>query len=184
MRPVPVSLPVPFPVLAILSSLAVAGCVAPPPRPAPAPQVVALPAPPLAAPAALGDDWRDWPLTPGTWRYLAGSARFGEAEALPTLSLACDRATRIVTLSRPGVSGEPVLTIRTTSATRALTATAMTRPDSWPPTALEVRLAATDPLLDAMAFSRGRFTVEQPGKPPLVIPAYAEIGRVIEDCRG
>lgn len=180
MRPVPALVSA----LAVLSSLGIAGCVAPPPEAAPPPQVVALPAPPLAAPVTLGDDWRDWPLTPGTWRYGTGSARFGEADGLPVLGLACDRASRIVTLSRPGVSGDPTLTIRTTSATRALTATAMTRPDSWPPTALEVRMAATDPLLDTMAFSRGRFTVEQPGKPPLVIPAYAEIGRVIEDCRG
>ncbi|WP_345907778.1 hypothetical protein [Sphingomonas sp. UBA4815] len=45
-------------------------------------------------------------------------------------------------------------------------------------------LAGNDRLLDAMAFSRGRFTIEQAGQPPLIIPAYAEVGRVIEDCRG
>ena len=45
-------------------------------------------------------------------------------------------------------------------------------------------LAANDPLLDAIAFSRGRFVIEQPGRAPLVLPAWAEIERVIEDCRG
>jgi hypothetical protein len=35
-----------------------------------------------------------------------------------------------------------------------------------------------------MVFSRGRFTVEVPGAPMLVIPAWPEPARVIEDCRG
>jgi hypothetical protein len=34
-----------------------------------------------------------------------------------------------------------------------------------------------------MGYSRGRFIVEQSGLPTLVIPAYAEIERVTEDCR-
>jgi hypothetical protein len=45
-------------------------------------------------------------------------------------------------------------------------------------------LAVNDPLLDAMAFSRGRVAIQQDGAQTLVIPPYAEIGRVIEDCRG
>src|SRR3546814_20132544 len=44
-------------------------------------------------------------------------------------------------------------------------------------------LAPRDSMLDAMGYSRGRFIVEQPGLPILVIPAYAEIERVAEDCR-
>ena len=39
-------------------------------------------------------------------------------------------------------------------------------------------------MLDAMVFSRGRFVVERTGAAPLVVPPYAEIGRVVEDCRG
>ena len=42
---------------------------------------------------------------------------------------------------------------------------------------------SNDELLDAMAFSRGRFVIEQAGAPTLVVPAYPEVGRVIEDCR-
>ena len=45
-------------------------------------------------------------------------------------------------------------------------------------------LAANDPLLDAIGFSRGRFIVEQTGASTLVVPAWAEIERVTEDCRG
>jgi hypothetical protein len=45
-------------------------------------------------------------------------------------------------------------------------------------------LTTSDSLLDAMAFSRGRFVVERSGQSPLVVAPYAEIGRVIEDCRG
>jgi hypothetical protein len=44
-------------------------------------------------------------------------------------------------------------------------------------------LQASDPFLDAIAFSKGRFAVEVPGAPTLYIPSYPEITRVIEDCR-
>ena len=39
------------------------------------------------------------------------------------------------------------------------------------------------PLLDAMAITRGRFAVEVEGEPGLYVPAWAEVTRVIEDCR-
>ena len=44
-------------------------------------------------------------------------------------------------------------------------------------------LAPSDALLDAMGFSRGRFVVEQADTPTLVVPAWAEVERVTEDCR-
>jgi hypothetical protein len=44
-------------------------------------------------------------------------------------------------------------------------------------------LAANDPLLDAMVFSRGRFSIEVTGLPRLIIPTWPEPARVIEDCR-
>jgi hypothetical protein len=49
--------------------------------------------------------------------------------------------------------------------------------------ATAAQLAARDPLLDAMAFSKGRFAVDVPGLPPLYLPAWPEVTRVIEDCR-
>ncbi|HCY02645.1 MAG TPA: hypothetical protein DHU71_07085, partial [Erythrobacter sp.] len=48
---------------------------------------------------------------------------------------------------------------------------------------LTATLAANDPLLDAMAVTRGRFAVETPGLSTLYLPPWAEVSRVIEDCR-
>lgn len=152
----------------------------PPParNPAPAPR----PQPP--APVA---DWRDAAQTPGTWTYRAegqgSAALYGTAGTLPLLVLRCDRARATVTVLRSGSAPSPVpMTILTTSTLRPLSATPV------PATgdnagALAVGLTARDPLLDAMAYSRGRFAVETNGLPTLYLPAWAEIGRVIEDCR-
>jgi len=38
-------------------------------------------------------------------------------------------------------------------------------------------------LLDAMALARGRFAVEVAGYPALYLPNWAEVARVVEDCR-
>ena len=40
-----------------------------------------------------------------------------------------------------------------------------------------------DPMLDKLAYSRGRFVVEVTGLSPLKLPSFAEVARVIEDCR-
>jgi hypothetical protein len=42
---------------------------------------------------------------------------------------------------------------------------------------------AGDAALDWIAFSRGRFVVAATGMPLLVLPAWPEPARVIEDCR-
>lgn len=44
--------------------------------------------------------------------------------------------------------------------------------------------AAVDGTFDKIAYSRGRFAVEAPGAAPIAVPTWAEISRVIEDCRG
>jgi len=49
---------------------------------------------------------------------------------------------------------------------------------------MDVRLPPNDPLLDQIAFSRGRFLVQVEGGPSLVVPAWPEFARVVEDCRG
>lgn len=155
--------------------------VVPPPRPAP--HLAPAPAPaPTTAPRAA--DWRDWPLTPGDWVYrqdARGSiALFGIAGADADVTLRCDRQAGMLYLSRRGGGKGAPLTIRTTSATRVVAS----RPTGGTPPYLAVALGPRDPLLDAMGFSRGRFIVEQAGLPPLVVPAWAEIERVTEDCRG
>ncbi|WP_294239138.1 hypothetical protein [uncultured Sphingomonas sp.] len=164
----------------IVGAAALSGCIPAAPRPEAAPPVrqAPRPAPPAARPV-LGNDWRDWPLTPGDWRYQrtpTGSvATFGTG-GVNRLALTCDLRARQVRLDRPAsIAG--AVTIRTSSTTRTVAMRGVA-------TGAELALPAADPLLDAMAFSRGRFTIEQTGQVPLVIPAYAEIGRVIEDCRG
>jgi hypothetical protein len=174
--------------LTLASTAALAGCVGAPQRPVPqpAPPVpVPTPTPRPAAPTLLppaSADWRDWPLTPGTWSWrqdARGSiALFGRPGAQAELTLRCDRTAGRITLARLG-EGAGALTLRTSSTLRRLDGAAV----SGLPYRV-VSLAASDSLIDAMGFSRGRFIVESPDLPTLVIPAWAEILRVAEDCRG
>jgi hypothetical protein len=128
---------------------------------APVPQAPAVAAPPVEAGAG---DWRDQPLTPGDWSYDPGA---GEAR-YAGFSLSCDSARRQVVLGRAGASGP--LRLRTSYGEHVLA----------PGTALP----ADDPRLDELAFSRGRFTVDSRGTTTLILPAWPEPARVVEDCRG
>ncbi|MDT8759087.1 hypothetical protein MZO42_10290 [Sphingomonas psychrotolerans] len=166
-----------------LGALSLAGCVAPsqpPVRPA-SPVPVPTPAPtPAPAPPPASADWRDWPLTPGSWSWRPegqGSvAAFGLPGQLPELTLRCDRARSRILLSRRGPLPAPALTIRTTSVSRTLAVAPTT-------VGASAELGVRDTLIDAMGYSRGRFIVESGGAAPLVVPAWAEILRVAEDCR-
>ncbi|TGX54957.1 hypothetical protein E5A73_05820 [Sphingomonas gei] len=174
--------------LSVFASLSiatlVAGCVAPsqpPPRPAP-PVAVPAPAPtPAPAPPPRSADWRDWPPTPGNWSWRPegqGSvATFGLPGQAPELTLRCDRSRSRILLSRRGQLSAPTLIVRTTSQARTLAVTAAT-------TGASAELGVRDALVDAMGYSRGRFVIEGGGMPILVAPAWAEILRVAEDCRG
>ena len=165
----------------------VAACVpkaSPPPEPAPRPAPAPAPAP-IATPLPTGSDWRDWPVTAGSWTYrqdARGSiALFGQAGADAELTLRCDRQAGQVFLSRRGATpGGAPMTIRTSSLLRSLTV----RPTGGNPAYMATALGARDPILDAIGFSRGRFIVELAPMPTLVIPAWAEILRITEDCRG
>jgi hypothetical protein len=139
----------------------------PVPAPAAAVPVLEPPSPVAVAPPPVetgAPDWRDGPLTPGDWSYDAGA---GEAR-YAGFTLRCDGDRRQVALSRAGASGS--LRLRTTYGERLVPAGAL--------------LPADDPLLDEIAFSRGRFMVEAQGMAPLVLPAWPEPARVVEDCRG
>ena len=168
----------------LLALLTIAGsCV--PATPRPSNTHVALPPsrlPPVVSLPPPAADWRDWPVTPGTWAYRRDErgavAMFGQPGADASAVLRCDLPNRRMFLSRTGAATGG-FTVRTSSVTRQL-ATGAT---GGTPAYVAATLAANDPLLDAMAFSRGRFTLEQPGQPPLVLPAWAEVGRVVEDCR-
>ena len=52
------------------------------------------------------------------------------------------------------------------------------------PSGLTATLDALHPMFDAIAFSRGRFAVESVDTTLLILPAWPEPARVIEDCRG
>ena len=106
-------------------------------------------------------------ITPGQWDHVV-SATTSEARYSSVLSIRCDRQTRNVTISIPAQPGS-IFTIATSEMTRQLPAGG--------------RLAANDPLLDAIAFSRGRFLVSGGTGPVLAIPNWPEAARAIEDCR-
>jgi hypothetical protein len=118
----------------------------------------------------------------GSWRYLpttdGSEATFLNASAIPQVTVRCTRTTREVTISKPAGGAAPFLTVWTNSKTRNL-------PASFNPatTRISAATSAYDPLLDAIAFSRGRVGFEVSGQPALVVPAWAELTRVIEDCR-
>lgn len=92
-------------------------------------------------------------------------------------SLTCNRAAHSITLQIAGQASAPApLQIITTFGSRTFTATPV-------PGGLALTFNARDPQLDAMAFSRGRFALISPAAMPLYLPSWAEVGRVIEDCR-
>ena len=126
----------------------------------------------LAAPAAAQvssvtfEAGKLLPIAPGQWSYVV-TATGSEARYDGYLAIRCDRATRTVTVMRPGVA-PGVLTIISDTTTRNLP--------------VGGRLLASDPILDAIAFSRGRFIVSGGGA-TLAIPSWPEAARSIEDCR-
>ncbi|MGF7153276.1 hypothetical protein GGR40_001018 [Novosphingobium gossypii] len=136
------------------------------------------PATPPPRPARPAADWRDAAATPGDWSYSAGErgsvASFGSG----LFSVQCNPGKTGVSLIRSGVgvSGPVGMSITTSAGTRALNASAT-------PRGAVVTLQPRDAVLDAMAFSRGRFAVAMTGQPTLYVPSWTEISRVIEDCR-
>ena len=105
-------------------------------------------------------------LAPGQWSYVV-TAKGGEARYGTHLLLGCDRASRTMTISRPTIPAGTA-TVITDMLTRSL-----------PPNG---RVAASDPILDAMAFSRGRILIAGGGS-VLAVPSWPEAARAIEDCR-
>ena len=111
-------------------------------------------------------EWRDRPLTPGDWSYDAADRQW---RFMATSACAATARSGRSFVSRAGASG--TLRLRTTFGASGLFRAGAALP-------------ADDPLLDELAFSRGRFTVEATGLATLVLPAWPEPARVIEDCRG
>lgn len=125
-----------------------------------------------APPVVPAVDWRVAAVANGswTWRAIPGGseALFLDGRGVQ-LAVRCSMGSRLVSLVRAGaINGAPVV-VRTSSAERTLPSVAT--------------LSARDPLLDAIAFSRGRFAVEVAGAPRLILPAWPEAARAVEDCR-
>lgn len=162
-----------------LAMLALSGCSAVPPA-APPPVPVVRPAlRPAPAPVATPTDWRDLPLTAGAWQWSAAGgvsrASYGVAGAAPQITMTCQNSR--VRLGMPGLSTMGgVIVITTTTQVRQASAEADTA-------GAALTLNSSDRLLDAIAFTRGRWQVEVAGHAPLVLPADASASRVIEDCR-
>ncbi|MGC6400046.1 hypothetical protein ACNI3Q_05635 [Sphingomonas sp. FW199] len=164
----------------ILLGLSVAACVprvdppAPPPAPRPAPSPAPAPAP--APTPSSSADWRDWPVTPGDWQWRPGIATYGSAGAPPLVSAGCQ--SRQLTLGfrlPPGTASAEV-------QTSSMTAPVVLSPLPGQPGMVGFVRPANERLFDAIGFSRGRFVVTGGGQ-TLVIPAWPEFLRVVEDCR-
>ncbi len=134
---------------------------------------------PVIAPAV---DYSAAAVAPGSWGYRpfpgGSEARFVDSTGIARLVLSCARPTRRVSISHTSGTSAPSMFVWTSSASRNLTA-------RFEPNAMRVTadLAASDPLLDGIAFSRGRIAVAMAGGVPLVVPAWPEAARTIEDCR-
>ncbi len=176
-----------FPVM-VASLFLLAGCVSTPePAPAPAPP---RPAPrpvaptPVAPPSA---NWEDWKATPGDWAYRRderGSvALFGVPGTNAVFLARCDTSRARIYLSRAGnfAAGETgQMTIKASAGTKSYLAM---NSDATPPY-VAAEVLPSDPHLDAMAYSRGKFVVSMKGAADIVVPTWAEFARVVEDCRG
>lgn len=156
---------------ASLALLALGACVpraAPPsPLPAPAPAPRPVPPAPRPAPAPPPTDWATAPLSPGDWEYALSSSTPGAIFRSTGIAFSIQCRGREIALDLSGTQAP--LVIRTSYGERRL-ATG--------------QVLATDLLLDQMAFSRGRFLVTAEDGRSLVVPAWPEFARVVEDCRG
>ena len=158
----------------------VASCVAPPeasqPRPLPPVQRPTPPPPPVAVQVVPASA-----VSPGNWTYSndprGSTARFGIAAQSTIFAIRCDRGQRAIVLSvaRSGAATGSVVALRASSMMKSFTAV------SGDDVAI-VRIAAGDPILDAIAFSRGRFGVALDGV-ERSLPTWPELTRVVEDCR-
>ena len=141
---------------------------------------LALSAQTMGAPPVL--DFSTSAAVPGAWSYrsvpAASEAWFIDTSGGIPLTIQCTRATRQVTVARPSSAPAASMFIWTSTLQRNLPALF-----EQPRTRVSAIVAGRDPLLDAIAFSRGRFAVVMPGVPPLVVSPGPEAARVFEDCR-
>jgi hypothetical protein len=118
----------------------------------------------------------------GSWSYAATSdgseATFANAGGAPQLWISCTRSTRQVSIAKAATAAAPFIAVWTSSQSRSV-------PASFNPATgrLTIQLGANDSFLDALSNSRARLGFTVGSEPPLVVPAWAEPARVVEDCR-
>jgi hypothetical protein len=126
--------------------------------------------------------WTDWPMEDGAWTYARddrGSvAQYTAKDKAALVILRCDKGRSRIYLVRAATTAGTI-TVRTSSVSKTLPA----HITGTKPTYAVTDLVFADPILDAMAFSRGRIAVELPDTQNIAIPVWSEIGRVVEDCR-
>jgi hypothetical protein len=132
-----------------------------------------------SAPAAVDLDAVQ--ATVGNWSYrviTGGSeADFVDSGGHVRLTVRCNRVNRAVSIVRTGMTAAaPYLTVTTTYGARNLAA-------RFAAGNLTAAVAANDPLLDDIAFTRGKWAIANAGVGALVVPSWAEAPRVFEDCR-
>lgn len=117
------------------------------------------------------------PITPGTWTWQHddGTSTAVFADALVTVT--CDLPAGTVTIARRGNMADGAA-VTLLSSTQNRTFQGRKRGEQ-----IAVTLAAGDAFLDALAMSRGRFGVEVVGLDPVYPGSWAEVSRVLEDCR-
>ena len=134
------------------------------------------------APAQAQTDFSYSAVSPGSWSYRAVTggteAVFADSSGATRMSIACGKTTRLVTLSRISAAPAANISIWTSSSARTL-ASRFNQPSGR----VIAQVGATDSLLDAIVFSRGRFAISMPGAPALVLPTSPEVDHVVEDCR-
>jgi hypothetical protein len=132
-----------------------------------------------SAPAAV--DLDSVQATVGNWSYrpiTGGSeADFADSGGHVRLTVRCNRASRVVSIIRTGMTAATsALAVTTTYGVRNLAA-------SFAAGNLTAAVAANDPLLDDIAFTRGKWAIANSGVGALIVPSWAEAPRVFEDCR-
>jgi len=142
---------------------------------------VLLTASPLQSAPAIPDLAIATPIG-GTWSWAqtadGSEAVFTDAYSKAQMTVHCTRISRRVSISKSATAAAPFMGVWTGTQTRSL-------PSSFDPATgkLSIALPAFDNLLDAFVSSRGRVGLVVAGRPPLVVPAWAEVAHVVEDCR-
>ena len=118
----------------------------------------------------------------GNWTYApdadGSEATFTDSSGHAQLTIRCTRSSRRIALMKTASAASPSMWIWTSSEKKTVPATYDSAAGR-----VSADVGAYDSLLDAIAFSRGRIGFSTSGLDALVVPPWAEVGRVIEDCR-